>query len=215
MNDKVELAAILTGGAAKRMGGRKADLPVGGVPMTELVLRSLEPFARETVCVGHLNPLEHMGVEAVPDLYTDKASLGGIATALDYALKRNGPDSWVLCVGCDMPLIKPKVLELLLSKRSECQIVMPVTGHGPEPLCALYRASLFDTVRRQLEGGNLRILSLLDTAEACRLSEDEIRRVDPELISFVNVNRPADLERVESLLKTLDKTEIPDIKGAV
>jgi molybdopterin-guanine dinucleotide biosynthesis protein A len=206
MSDMVELAAILTGGAAKRMGGRKADLPVAGVSMSERVLESVGPFAREVVCVGHVNPLEQLGVAAVGDLFPGKSSLGGIATALEYALKKNGPDAWVLCVGCDMPLINPKVLELLVARRAGCNVVMPVTEMGPEPLCALYRAGFFDTVKGQIEEGNLRILDLLEATDACRVYEDEIRRVDPELISFINVNRPADLKRVEGLLKTLDKT---------
>lgn len=201
MNNKVELAAILTGGAATRMGGRKADLPVSGVPMSERVLRSIAPFANEVVCVGHINPLEHLGVGIAADLFPGKASIGGIATALDHAQKLNGPDSWVLCVGCDMPLIKSEVLQLLLSRRSGCDIVMPITAFGPEPLCALYRAGLFGTIKAQVEADNLRIRNLLDTTEACRLGEDDIRRLDPELISFVNVNRPDDLERVEHLLE--------------
>jgi molybdopterin-guanine dinucleotide biosynthesis protein A len=202
MNDKIELAAILTGGAAKRMGGRKADLPVNGVPMSELVLSSIAPFAYEAICVGHINPLEHLGVEAIEDLFPGKSSIGGIATALEYAQKRNGPDSWVLCVGCDMPLIKSEVIELLLSRRDGCNIVMPMTKFGPEPLCALYRADLFNTIKSQIEEHNLRIRTLLETTQACRLGEDDVRRVDPELTSFINVNRPGDLERVEHLLNT-------------
>jgi molybdopterin-guanine dinucleotide biosynthesis protein A len=204
MNEKVELAAILTGGAAKRMGGRKADLPVGGVPMTELVRERVAPFAHEIVCVGHINPLEHLGINALPDLYPVKASLGGIATALNYALQHKGSDSWVLAVGCDMPVIQPELLELLLSRRSGCDIVMPLTDFGPEPLCALYRAGIFDTIKDQITQGNMRILNLLDTAKVHRLNEAAIRQVDPEFTSFINVNRPGDLERVELLLSSSD-----------
>jgi molybdopterin-guanine dinucleotide biosynthesis protein A len=200
MTKLVEFGAILTGGAAKRMGGSKADLPIGGISMSERVLKSISPFTKENICIGHINPLLHLGIKQREDLYPGKSSMGGVATALAFALKESGPDSWVLIVGCDMPLIKPQVLELLLAHREDNKIVMPQTSFGYEPLCALYRADLLLTVTKEIERGNLQVLHLLELVKAHRLCEKEIRRVDPELLSFINVNRPEDLKRVKELL---------------
>lgn len=198
MIEKIDLAAILTGGAAKRMGGRKADLPVNGVSLTELAYDSIAPLAHEVVCVGYVNPLSHLGIKAVDDLYNIKASIGGIATALDYAGKTIGADSYVLIVGCDMPSIKHELLELLISRRQGHDVVMPMTGFGPEPLCALYRAGIADVFRTNIEQGNLRIKNVLKSVKACILEESELRSADPDLSSFINVNRPEDLARVQT-----------------
>jgi hypothetical protein len=47
------------------------------------------------------------------------------------------------------------------------------------------------------------------------LYEDEIRRVDLDTHLLYKRQPPADLKRVESLLKTLDNTGIPAIKSGV
>lgn len=194
MAPRVALAAVLTGGAARRMGVRKADLPYDGAPLVERVWDVVRRFAQEVVCVGGGPFLAHRGVETLPDEFPGADSLGGIATALGHALRVMGPDAWVLVNACDMPHLKPDMLNLLIAQaRDGDDIVVPRTALGFEPLCALYRARVRPFAAAQIEAGNLRIRDLFRAVATREVGEELLRKADPELASFRNINRPEDI----------------------
>lgn len=197
----IDYGAILTGGAARRMGGRKADMPIGGVPLVELAYRSIAASCREVYCVGGPSYLARLGVPTIPDLFPGADSLGGIATALKRALDLSGPSAWVLVTGCDMPLPKAAVVELLAAKKAGRDIVTPHVGLGFEPMCTVYRAGVYPVFEEQIRAGNLRIRDVFNKVTTGIVNLDELKKVDPELNAFVNVNRPEELARAEGLLK--------------
>lgn len=53
-------------------------------------------------------------------------------------------------------------------------------------------------MERALGSGKMRIISFFDDVRVLTLGEDELRRVDPDLVSFTNVNTPKELEVVRS-----------------
>ncbi len=197
----IALGAILTGGRARRMGGRKADLVIEGKSLVERVHERIAPLCGEVVCVGGEEYLAHVGVATIPDLYPGANSMGGIATALKYAGEIFGPRAPVLAVACDMPMLDPAVLSLLARSLGDTDDVAVVrTEFGYEPLCAVYRASAFDVFARCIEGGELRIAATFAGLAVRRITTAELAGVDPELTTFLNVNRPDDLEKVRRLM---------------
>lgn len=196
---RIDYGAILTGGAARRMGGSKADMPIGGVPLVELAYRSIARSCREVYCVGGTAYLASLGIPTIPDLFPGADSLGGTATALKHALDLSGPNAWVLVTGCDMPLDKAPVLDLLASRREGRDIVAPHVGLGFEPMCTLYRAGVYPVFEEQIRAGNLRIRDVFNKVGTGIVGVEELRAVDPGLHAFVNVNRPEDLEMVRRL----------------
>jgi molybdopterin converting factor small subunit len=50
-------------------------------------------------------------------------------------------------------------------------------------------------LRKQLDRGELRPVYLFDKVRTCKVGEGEIRRFDPEGLSFLNMNTPADYEQ--------------------
>ncbi len=199
MNEKIAVAAILTGGKGKRLGGDKQRAMIAGSTLAEIVFRSVRPLAEEVICVGAQAGLDRYGVPVVEDLFPGADSLGGIATALDYALKRHGPSSLVLCVACDMPFIKPELVEALVFLAEGYDGAVPRLANGYEPLCAVYRARVFREASEQVRSGNLRIRDLFLKIHAAEADEDVVRHVDPMMRSFVNVNRPEDLRMARIL----------------
>ncbi|PLX40430.1 MAG: hypothetical protein C0609_12070 [Deltaproteobacteria bacterium] len=193
---QLDFAAILTGGRATRMGANKSLLPTGGVPLVERVYEAVYPLAGETLCVGTDVGLP---VVTVPDLFPGADSLGGIATALDYARQKNGEDALVLCVGCDMPLIRRKLLEGLIQRAEGYEVVVPRNPEGYEPLLAIYRASCFSTIASQIESGNLRVRAIFGKLKTREVSGEELAAMDPDGRSFFNVNRPEDLAALSEL----------------
>ena len=63
-----------------------------------------------------------------------------------------------------------------------------------EPLLACWDAGrALAVLRRRLAEGELSLFGAIKELGADVLSEEEARRIDPELRSFVNVNTPEDL----------------------
>lgn len=193
------MAAILTGGKGKRLGGGKHKALIAGSTLLDMVLRAVRPLARESVFVGDAEGLADLDVLVLQDLYKDADSLGGIATALDYALRKHGPSSLVLCVACDMPFIKPSLVEALAILAEGHDGAVPRLSKGYEPLCAVYRARVFREASEQVISGNLRIRDLFAKISMAEVDEEVINEVDPMMRSFINVNRPEDLRMARVL----------------
>jgi molybdopterin-guanine dinucleotide biosynthesis protein A len=198
--DRIPLAAILAGGRATRMGRDKAGIRLGGVPLIERVFDRVRGVAQAVIVVGGLPRLDHRGVPTLPDRYPGANAMGGIATALAHAARTGGDDLWVLCVGCDTPFVETGLLRHLWGQRADADIVVPRTSHGWEPLCALYRTTCLGAFEQAIGDGNLRVFDVYPRVRCQEVPEGELRRVDPDLRSFFNVNRPEDLAAAQQLL---------------
>ncbi|MDW7711398.1 MAG: molybdenum cofactor guanylyltransferase [Deferrisomatales bacterium] len=192
------LTAILAGGKSRRMGADKVALPLGGVPLIERVWSRVALFSTRIVVVGGAPRLDRLAVPTWPDLYPGAGALGGVATAVAGA-KQAGEEA-VLCVACDMPLLEPALLRHLWQASPGWDVVVPRVAEGYEPLCAVYRPSVLPFLEEEIARGNLRILDVYGKVRTLEVREPELRRHDPELRSFLNVNQPADLEQAARLL---------------
>lgn len=182
------------------MGADKATLDFGGMPLIERVWSRVAPLSERVVVVGGEARLDHRGVETIPDRYPGAGAIGGVATALAYAVSRSGPDAWLLCVACDMPFLEPRLLAHLAGLMAGFDVVVPRGRLGYEPLCALYRATCLEPLEREIGKGNLRIFDVFRAVRTKEVPEDDLRPMDPQLRSFVNVNRPDELKQAQSLL---------------
>lgn len=198
------LGAILAGGRASRMGADKASVPLEGVPLIERVWDRVRRTSRQVVVVGGAPRLAHRGVALLPDLYPAANAFGGLATALRYLVRTAGEGAWLLCVGCDMPFVSPRVVACLARRRGEFDAVVPRTPQGLEPLCALYRATCLPPAEEEIGRGNLTILDLFGRVRTREVGEAELRRADPHLASFLNVNRPDDLDAARRMLHLVE-----------
>lgn len=184
-------AAILAGGQSLRMGRKKkAFLEIGGRSFLEETITRLRPLFEEIIIVGDARAeYASFGVPAYPDLRPGSGSLGGILTAL-----RRSSSPMTFCVACDMPFLNPAVVSRLLQEvPGRWDAVLPRLGEGLEPLCALYAVSLAPRIERLLDSGERRIRLVLEGTRTRFVEEDELRSVDPPLLSFFNVNTPEDL----------------------
>jgi molybdopterin-guanine dinucleotide biosynthesis protein A len=102
----------------------------------------------------------------------------------------------VLVAACDLPGIDPAVVLALLA-------LAPIEGgpaivafqgpDGPEPLLCVYRTALLPELERRIAAGELSLRALVLAQRAALLPIELARSVDPQLRSFHNLNRPADL----------------------
>jgi molybdopterin-guanine dinucleotide biosynthesis protein A len=98
-----------------------------------------------------------------------------------------------------MPLVNPTLVRLLVEQKAKWDVVVPRMGEFLEPLHAVYSKRCLPTMEQFLLSGGRRILDLYPKLKVLEVSEAELRKVDPELLSFFNVNTPEDLSEVEAL----------------
>ena len=132
------------------------------------------------------------------DRFAGAGALGGIYTGMEAA----GSD-WALVVACDLPFISPPLLRYLAGQRRRDGVdaVVPVIGDRPEPTHALYSRRCLPAIRARLNAGQLKAAGFLEDVAVRYLDESELRRYDPELLSFFNINDPRDLARARALAR--------------
>ena len=191
---------ILAGGRSRRMGRDKTELTLGGRTLTEITIEHLKPFCRELIVVTRrpTDFLDH-DCKIVRDLDPGQGPLGGLITGLFYAHYK-----WCLTLGCDLPFLKPAVLELIADKtltaKAGARALVPRTSDGWQPLVAAYARECLKPARRFLEGGERKLDRLAQGGVVWEaIAEEEIRALDPDLSSFINLNTPEELAKARAL----------------
>ncbi len=182
---------VLAGGLNSRFGGReKALIPLAGKAMIDHIIKAFDDLFDEIIIVSN-QPQNHADRDAtiVADLVDARSSLTGVHTALFYSRC----DDVFICA-CDTPLVKTALIAALLNARQPgIDVVVPQTSDGLEPLCAVYARRCLEPIENRLKRGDYRIRRFFDRVRVKQVSDKRLRRVDPELLSFKNVNTPEDL----------------------
>ncbi len=185
-------AVVLAGGASRRMGRDKRLLPWGvdadGKPRTLLqsVVDKLAAVADDVIVVANDEP-DVLGARVVPDAIPGSGSLGGILSGVEAARHDR-----VFVAAADMPFLSLALVRDLLGRLEGHDAVVPIVGGRPEPLHAVYGPTVATAARRQIARGQLKIALAFEGLDVVRVSEADLRRLDPELRSFRNVNTPED-----------------------
>ena len=193
-------AAVLAGGASRRMGRDKATMPVGGAELATLVLAAAAQVAASVVLVapeGHparaLAAAPGSGTGDPVGVVTDPG-LGPLAAAAAAlaALKAEH----VLVLAGDHPGLRVELLGHLVGLRSRGEAVACRRGPWLEPLVAVYqRAPALTAARARLAGPapDRSLRGLLTDLRTVVVEEPEWRALDPDGRSFVDLDDPAGL----------------------
>lgn len=190
-------AVVLVGGKSSRMGRAKALLPFAGEPLIVHVLRALKKMFAETVVVAAPNQeLPELTAVLVRDEVAHQGPVSGIYHGLKAATKE-------VCfvTSCDAPFLNLQLIAELLAQISDCDVVVPYWQERYQPLHAVYRTSVLPLLKDQLERSELRPIFLYDKVRTRKIPEQEIRRLDPEGLSLLNMNSPAEYEAALELWK--------------
>ena len=197
-------AAILAGGRARRLGGAdKASLTVGRARIIDRQLAALSAVADDIRIVGH-DPARYagLGVRVIPDAIPDAGPLGGIYSALLDARHDR-----VLIVACDLPFVTVALLARLVEESraaTDADAVVPRSGRGLEPLCAIYTTRCAAAARDRIGEGRLQAAGLLDAVRTRILEPDALAPYDEGAL-FENVNTPHDYERARGWVELNEK----------
>jgi len=190
-------AAVLAGGRSRRMGCDKALLELGGRRLIDHALRLLSPlFAEIRIIANDPTPFAGCGVPVSPDRLPDCGVLGGIQAALAASRAPR-----VFCLACDMPFAEPAVILRLAELAAGWEAVVPRAPGGLEPLHAVYSRGCLPALEGLIRSGELQAVRLFERVATRIVEEGSLRRLDPTLRGFFNLNTPADLARAERELR--------------
>jgi molybdopterin-guanine dinucleotide biosynthesis protein A len=170
------------------MGTSKALLLFDDQPLIVHVVATLQRlFADVVVVAAPEQDLPWMPVRLVSDEVAYQGPVGGIY----YGLTAAGGDA-AFVTSCDSVFLNVDLIAHLLDQLPEHDVVVPHWQGRFQPLHAVYRRSVSPLLAEQLARGQLRPVHLFDKVRLRRVDEDEIRRFDPEGVSFYNMNTPED-----------------------
>jgi molybdopterin-guanine dinucleotide biosynthesis protein A len=191
----VHSALILAGGESRRFGGPKALVKIAGRPLIAHVAETMASLAGETiVSVGGAGG--EAGIQPVLpdarfafDVRHDRGPIEGFNEGFHMAR-----GNLVLVAPCDAPLLRAALYRLLLEVLGDHEAAVPALD-VLDPVRAVYRR---DPVMAVLEASSsVRSPSaLVDRLDCVHVSPVQLRGVDPDLSSFVDVNTQIDLDDV-------------------
>lgn len=178
-------AAVLAGGASRRMGRRKAALPWGAGTLLEFQTERLSRIFEEVFVVLKTPPDQPIGPAAVLlDHSPDFAPIHGLVRFLDEIDDRG----FVLAV--DLPALTPGVIEAIARRglETEAPALVPEADGRLQPLAAVWRRAAARFARDRIARDDLSLAGLAGEVGAETLAEREWRKIDPSGASFANVN---------------------------
>jgi molybdopterin-guanine dinucleotide biosynthesis protein A len=181
------------------MGTNKALLAHPGNPQmtfVEYLVSILTLFCPEILLVARdANDAANYtfpGVKVITDKVPGGGPLMGLYSGLSVIKAQRA-----LLVAVDMPYVQPPLISFLLAQPLSEALIVPFVNNAPQVLLALYPRSVLPLIEQRIEQGYRGPRSLLDVAPVQYIDEAQLRLVDADLRSFVNVNTPEDWRSLE------------------
>ncbi len=142
---------ILSGGKSQRMGGDKGELLYHGIAQREYAANMIAAHCKQT----YISVRNGQVVTTAYDLMEDTISGLGPYGALLSAFQ-NDPNTAILCLPCDAPLIDERIIRTLVKNRNPHKLATcfhnPKTNF-PEPLITIWEPRAYPVLLRFLSMG--------------------------------------------------------------
>lgn len=189
-------AIVLVGGQARRANGQeKYFFTYQGRTFIERLVDSLKEVVDEIILVAR-NPEQCRrfegveGVRCITDIRTGLGPIGGL-----HAGSVAAQGDLIFVSACDMPCINPAVISYLFERIDGYDAAIPVWNPDMlEPLHAVYRKTALVTYLESHDSLSLR--AMIMNLSARYVPVDEIKKIDPDLLTFTNINKLEDLEHM-------------------
>ncbi len=185
---------VLAGGRSRRLGTDKALLALHGRPVIQWTVERVASVCDHvTLVVNEPDRYRFLGLPMV----TDVTPYGGPLVGL-YSGLRHTSAPWTLALACDMPLVRTELLQWLLKCRNAVDAALPVVNGLVQPFPGLYSRDCVGAIDSLLASGKS---AARDLAQACHVTlvdEETIRKLDPGLLTFRDIDTPGDFEAVQA-----------------
>jgi len=203
-------ALILAGGLSRRIGKPKQFLDFLGTPLIGRVVHRLATVTDEVVLSINREDDEKLyrphlpeSVYIVKDEVDIQAPLVGFCSGLKHI-----KSEYTFITSCDVPFVNPLVVKELFKKAVGGDAALPIWTNGMiEPLHAVYHTTrALDAACRCVESRRLKNLSILDYLSDVRyVNVEELKSLDPDLLTFLNINTMTDYEHALKIAYALNE----------
>lgn len=194
---------ILAGGESRRFGRDKALVILGKKRLIEYGLDLLRSIFEEVLIIANQpRQFQFLDVPIACDVIRGAGSLGGVLTGLIHAKAEK-----CFIVACDMPFLNPSFIRSLVDRADRYDVVVPVVKGEPEPLHAVYSKRCIGPIAKRILEKDYRIINFYTRVTTLQVKEEEWLHLDPERLSFLNINTPSDFE---DALKKIKGKEMKD-----
>lgn len=170
------------------MGTDKALLPWGSTTLLDHALERLRAVIPDVrILSGADARYEDRGLPVHRDAVADQGPLAALAAALAAA-----PSRAALLLAVDLPFVTTPLLRHLGTLLSGADAVVPVSPHGPEPLCAIYGPDCAAAVEEALRSGRRKMTSFWPSIAVRTLDAAALVAFGDPVRLFRNVNDPAE-----------------------
>jgi molybdopterin-guanine dinucleotide biosynthesis protein A len=204
--------AILAGGQSNRFQQPKPLAIVAGKPLVLHTVEACQTHASEVFLVVHTKEARAEFAEYYPEdqiivdiLQEPICPLVGALTAFKHAKY-----PYTQLLPCDSPLIQPTFFEILWSMAEGYEAAVPRWPNGwIEPLHSVYHTETAAQVAEQcLANNEIRMRALITALNrVIYLSTNALKWFDPKLHTFINVNSPADLQKLRRILGQKERSK--------
>lgn len=193
-------AIVLAGGKSSRIGQDKGELFLIKEKVAYWTLKKITALFSEVIYATNYPNLapKNYDIKVVTDEVPHLGPLGALASALP---KITNPYAFV--VAYDMPFIEPALINFLLSQAPGFDVVVPIVRGKLEPLFAVYHQHCLAYIKKELALKNQKLTGFFNQAQVKYVPETDIKKYDPELISFFNINTWEDFKKAQKLAQTL------------
>lgn len=205
--------AILIGGGSTRFGSDKGLFQLQEKPLISYLLETLTKLGYDIFLVANSkkqvqNYIDNIDIKKIVAFILDeyelisntnlRIPLLGLYSAFKE-LKKIGYKR-VFTLSCDTPLVPFKVFEFIINQSEGYDCCIPKwMNNFTEPLLSIYNVEkAFQKAKANLLKKNYRLTNLIDEKWSINYIsiEDSIKPLDRELVSFININKPEDLEKL-------------------
>ena len=201
-------AIILAGGPSIRFGRNKALIRLYDKSLIEYIVDQARLITEKiVVTISKNDSIEefHEILQSDIEIIRDEGDLKSPLTGLMSGLNRFS-EGYIAVLAGDMPFIKSEVLNILFQKVIGFNLAIPRWPNGYlEPLHAVYDYEKTRKCLHQLRISNdTRVSDLISMLELVNyLDINEIKKIDPSLRCFFNINSEIELKIAESYVKNL------------
>ncbi|MFW9772440.1 MAG: molybdenum cofactor guanylyltransferase [Candidatus Heimdallarchaeota archaeon] len=207
---------ILIGGKSTRFGTEKAVVELFGKPLILHQIETLAKFDQNIFLIAHSDEqiynykseidfprevtfiVDDREIFKHPKIYRPML---GVYSGFKELFRQSFEKAFVL--SCDMPLIKPEVIEFMIKQSAGYECLIPRWKNGfLEPYFAIYPVEKgYQKAKEILLSENYGLLNLIDKNwKINHISvEEELQPLDKNLLSLINIKGPIDLQKLTKL----------------
>jgi molybdopterin-guanine dinucleotide biosynthesis protein A len=193
---------VLAGGRSTRFGADKLAIDIDGRSVLDRAVGAVASVAADVMVVGPVGPVGPVGSRPGVRIVDDPDPFGGPLQALAGALAQAATEIAIVVAG-DMPSLERLVLELLVEQlRSQPALDAVVLADPGDPArrqpvpLAIRAEPARAAAAEGLEAGDRSLVRLLGRLATAELPADRWLPLDPEARTLIDIDVPADLDRL-------------------